>query len=257
MLPTISLGGWTVSTYHVLYVLAVLGGGLWSFDRMFRAGYRPDWILQGMAVTLAGGITGSVGLYSLVGLVAGLESGKGATLARQGSTILGALALGLLVGWAYCRFRGVPAGRVLDLAALPAPAAQAVGRLGCLASGCCGGRPTDSWLGMVLPDHAGVWCSRYPTQLMAAAADLAILAVLLVLERRFGRRTAAAPPDPNDGLLALAFLGLFLTKRTLLGFLRLEPLLLVGAFSWAQVASLAGLAVVAGVAARRLQARQP
>ena len=119
------------------------------------------------------------------------------------------------------------------------PVLQAVGRLGCLAEGCCGGRPSAGALAMTLPGLDGRWLPRHPTQLLAAAADLAILATLLLVERRAARRGGLA----FAGFLAVLFALLTLGKRFLLEFLREQGLPPLGPLTPAQVVCLLGLLV--------------
>jgi phosphatidylglycerol---prolipoprotein diacylglyceryl transferase len=42
-------------------------------------------------------------------------------------------------------------------------------RVGCLLHGCCAGHPSRSWIGIRLPNAAGVWERRLPTPLLEAA----------------------------------------------------------------------------------------
>ena len=125
-----------------------------------------------------------------------------------GSAFLGALIGGIAAGWLWFRGVGISTGRAFDLWVVPAPVGQAIGRLGCLAAACCHGKPTDSWLGLHLPDHDGFWAVRFPTQLLSAAADLLIFLILLRLERALARRPSAHFP----GALTVAYLLLILAS---------------------------------------------
>jgi prolipoprotein diacylglyceryltransferase len=50
-----------------------------------------------------------------------------------------------------------------------------------LLNGCCAGRPSGSWVSLYLPNRAGVWTRRIPTQCLEAgwAVVLLIFAVLI------------------------------------------------------------------------------
>src|SRR5262249_58428623 len=48
-------------------------------------------------------------------------------------------------------------------------------KIGCLLNGCCGGRPTESRLGLYLPNEHGVWCRRVPAQLLESGLAAILL----------------------------------------------------------------------------------
>jgi len=48
-------------------------------------------------------------------------------------------------------------------------------RFGCLLNGCCAGRPSKSWISVRLPNTAGVWDRRVPTQILEAAWSAVLL----------------------------------------------------------------------------------
>jgi phosphatidylglycerol:prolipoprotein diacylglycerol transferase len=85
------------------------------------------------------------------------------------------LGAGVAAGLLYLLLR-VPVGSALDAAAPGLMLGMAVGRLGCLFAGCCGGPPTAAPWGVWSSDqHMGA--RRVPTQLIEAATSF-ILGVL-------------------------------------------------------------------------------
>jgi len=75
-------------------------------------------------------------------------------------------------------------------------------RVGCLLTGCCAGRSTESRFGLVLADHRGVRTRRVPTQLMEAGLAVLSLGLATLLA------SSAAPPcSVFTGSLAAYTLG--------------------------------------------------
>ena len=247
MLPELQLGAWVVSTYTLAYVLAALAGDASSALRLRRLGL-PHLVL--LRIVLVVTVLGFAGAY-LVRVVPTVQRALQTGVWRWygGSSYIGGLLAGIGAFALLCRWQRVPVLRALD-AVLPTLAlAQAIGRLGCFAAGCCYGRPTTSWLGVYLPDNAGNWAVRYPTQLLSAVANLAIFLVLVAVER-YGH--------PREGSVTLLFLALFLIKRFGMEFLRgdaLPPVL--GPLNSTHLMCVAGLGLVAVLWVRlRGKARQ-
>ena len=239
MLPSLALGPWQISTYKAVGIVAVMITGRYIYERLLKLGQPPGRIGRCL---LLGAVFGYALAYAVLFLGNRLRpSGS----EPQGLSIIWGLVGVCCVAAACCWRYKVSLGRVLDLVVLPAPLGQAIGRLGCLAVGCCYGRPTDSWLGIYLPDEQGVWLARYPTQLLSAAADLSIFCVLLVVERVGQSRV---PEDqrqtwPFNGFLALLYIVLFSLKRFAIAFLRASAVPVLGPFSSMHLLALAGLFV--------------
>lgn len=242
MLPILELGPWQVSTYLVAAALGLLVAGMWAFHRLLTLDHPPGIIVQGFALTLLGGFVGTCLIPYLINAVRVARSGV--LVHSEGLSIIWALASAVAVAAAYCRWRRISLGLALDMAALPLPLGQAIGRLGCFAAACCYGRPTDSWLGFYLPDHDGAWLVRYPTQLLSAAANLGIFFILLAVERQGIRRVGKDRGWPFDGFLILLYIALFSLKRLGIAFLRESGAVpVLGPLSWMHVNALLGLAV--------------
>ena len=94
----------------------------------------------------------------------------------QGLSVQGFVLVSLLALASLARLAELPLGVVLDAAAPALLAGQAVGRLGCLLSGCCVGRPTASRWGVWSSDRR-LGCRRIPVQLLESAAAAVIAAV--------------------------------------------------------------------------------
>lgn len=225
--------------------------GIYGFARLLRLPYPPAFLGRAIVLVVLSLFLGSI----LPGIAISLAGWwqTGVFSAHRSVRVIGGMAAALPTAYFIVRYYGIPAGRAFDLGGLPIPLGLAIGRLGCLAAGCCGGVVTESWLGLRLPDNLGTWAVRYPTQLLSAAADLSIFLVLLGWERLFRDRGAAGRSFPFNGFLFLLFLELYFIKRILIQFLRSDNVPLWGPFSATHLFFLAGLAAVSALIAWNLR----
>lgn len=122
-----------------------------------------------------------------------------------------------------------------DLAAPSIALAQGFGRIGCFLAGCCYGRETELWFGVVFPPNpfapAGV--KLLPTQLFSSAGDFVLASVLLWFAKRARHR----------GDVGALYMLLYGVGRFVLEFFRWDERGSVGALSTSQAIS---LVIVAG-----------
>lgn len=76
--------------------------------------------------------------------------------------------------------RGLNFLRVTDQVIPVVALGHAIGRLGCFANGCCYGKPTTSWWGVVFPGHLE---AVVPTQLLEAVGLVMLFVILRILQR--------------------------------------------------------------------------
>ena len=104
----------------------------------------------------------------------------------SGRVVLGGVVGGLLYAvWLFRKHR-LPMLAVMDAGVAPVPIGMGIGRLGCLMSGCCYGKPTDLWWGITFtsPDAHRISGTPlnvplHPTQILQAL-DGFILAGILI-----------------------------------------------------------------------------
>jgi phosphatidylglycerol---prolipoprotein diacylglyceryl transferase len=96
-----------------------------------------------------------------------------------GAALYGGLLVVLPLSLPLLAVLHLPVGAFWDVTAFTLLLTMIFGRIGCLMNGCCAGRPSTGWLGLHLPNHAGVWDRRIPTPCLEAgwAAILLALAV--------------------------------------------------------------------------------
>ena len=128
-----------------------------------------------------------------------------------GAAQYGALVIAIPLSIPILRLLGLGIGTFWDAAAFTILVGMAFTRIGCFLNGCCAGRPTR-W-GFRLPNRAGTWERRVPTQLLEATLALFLL-VLAV---------AAWPTRPFAGSVFLLVAGGYGVGRLVLETLRERP----------------------------------
>ena len=192
--PVIPLGPVPVSTYAVFMLLAFAAGIAVYRRNAARTGARTGQVFPVVLAAVFGGVFGAkIPVWALtVALVPPSEWRLEHLLV--GRTIAGGFVGGMLAVWWVKRRLGLRArfGNVLA----PAVAlGMAVGRVGCLLSGCCHGRPTALPWGVDFGD--GV--PRHPTQVYEI---IFCLAAFLLMQRRL---ETARPGALMTGFLAAYF----------------------------------------------------
>lgn len=157
---------------------------------------------------------------------------------RGGLALWGAIAAGALAGLLVARSRHLPAFRLLDWAAPGLALGEAVGRIGCLIDGSNLGPPTTlPWAVLYaqpLAQPPDFVLPRHPTPAYHALAALASFVVLVIVRRQRG----------GMGTLFALWLVLHAASRFALGYVRVEPVLIVG-LQVSQLWSLVALALLA------------
>jgi phosphatidylglycerol---prolipoprotein diacylglyceryl transferase len=122
---------------------------------------------------------------------------------------------------------------LLDIMAIAAVLPMALGRVGCFFGGCCYGKPTDSFLGIVFP--ATTPFAVHPTQLYDAAMLAIVLTGLLIMNKH----------KKTEGQVFLLYIILYAVERFVLEFLRgdFRGTVFNGLISHAQAISVAAFVI--------------
>jgi phosphatidylglycerol:prolipoprotein diacylglycerol transferase len=241
------LGDHPIHYYGIFYAFGILVLWLVMRSEFKRLGQPTD---RAYDLTLGIVVVSFVGA-KLVFVGTQIARGRGPEswhlLSGQGMVVAGGLAGNLLFAWWYARYRKLPLGQVLDIGILGGTPGVAVGRMGCLMTGCCYGRPSDLPWAVTFTDPLTVaprGVPLHPTQVYDALTLLLIFAVLWTLRRR----------KRFEGQLVVLGLGAFAVARPLLELFRGDAargLYLGGRFSTSQILALPVL-VLAVVLYRRL-----
>lgn len=103
---------------------------------------------------------------------------------QGGAGLYGGLLLSVVVSPLVLSAAGVRFWPFWDAAAIILLTGMMITRVGCFLNGCCVGRATSGPLGLWLPDRAGQWKRRYPTQILEALWTAVILGALLLMRHR-------------------------------------------------------------------------
>ena len=186
------IGNWPVYSYGVLLALAYLAGLQLA---VVRARHRQIDATKVM----------DLGIYLIIAALVGAklmliavdfdyfrsQPRELLSLVRAGGVFYGGLLAALGVGLLLVRRYTLDAWTVADLTAPGIALGHVIGRLGCLLAGCCYGRPTDVPWAITFTNPAAATnvgtplnTPLHPTQLYDAGAELLIMILLLVTERR-------------------------------------------------------------------------
>lgn len=239
-----SVFGITVHGYGLMIGLGVIGALLMAWDRSKKRGLSDDTATSLVLLAVIVGFIGAKIFFILTHWSDFLQAPL-ASLGSEGFVVYGGIIFGTLACYLYCRKKKQSFLRWADILLPGVALAQGLGRIGCFLAGCCYGRPTDSWLGVVFPPHsmAPSGISLLPTQLFSSAGDLLLCAALLLFERK---------KHPDGSILAL-YLMFYSVGRFVIEFFRDDYRGFVGALSSSQFIA---LFVFAGAAAFALYLRK-
>ncbi|HTP43187.1 MAG TPA: prolipoprotein diacylglyceryl transferase [Candidatus Acidoferrum sp.] len=195
MLPILlHVGSVTVYTYGVLVATGVLLGLWYARTQASRHGLRPDDVWN-------------LGIYSvLVALVAAKiwlvfsawdyyaanpREIFSMAVIQSGGTYYGGVVGTLATIVLYTWIKKIPPLPLMDTYAFAIPLGHSIGRLGCLAAGCCYGKPTSvpwaiTFKNELAEQLAGtpLHTPLHPTQLYESAAEFLNFLIIVTLARR-------------------------------------------------------------------------
>lgn len=224
-----SVGPVSVHSYGLMiavgYILCVLMG----MRRAKKLGLDPEAILDIALLGIVAGFAGAKLLYVIVEFPTLLKN-PGMVLWSEGFVVYGGIIAGVCSAIVYCKKKKLVFLDYFDLAAPSIALAQGFGRIGCFLAGCCYGRQTESWLGVVFPENqfAPSGIRLLPTQLFSSAGDFLLVAVLLLFQKKAKRR----------GDVGALYMLLYGIGRFAIEFFRWDDRGTVGALSTSQAISI-------------------
>lgn len=223
-------------------IISVIGIG----RQLEKEGYQSEIAIDLILLTVICGIIGGRLAYIITyewadflrdpWLVLSLREGG-----IQGLVWYGSLVGGVIPFLVYLRKKQLAVWPIADIFAPYVALGYALVRIGCFLEGCCYGRVTSSWLGMVFPTVDAF--SRYPTQLFSSAMNFILFLVLIWL---YPRRSF-------PGQVFISYIIGYGIYRFIVEYFR-DSLIMVGPISLGQVYTLVLLAI--GIALYHWQKRR-
>jgi phosphatidylglycerol:prolipoprotein diacylglycerol transferase len=241
----IDLGRLELPTYGVLLAAAFLLA-LWLMGRLARReGIAADHISNLWVTMLLAGLIGAkVTLYLVEWRMYWENPANFLYTWRSAGVYYGGFVAAAVTAALYLRRHDLPLGKVSDLVAPALALGQSVGRWGCMAAGCCFGKPTGVPWAVTFTDPraeqiTGVPLHQplHPTQAYLSLNALLLCGVLLLLLR--AKRVRRWP----DGMVFWAYVLLYGASRFVLEYYRNDNRGHIGALSTSQFLGLAGVAV--------------
>ena len=183
MYPVIcSIGPVQLYSYGLMLGVAFLLAMHLASKRAHLFNIKEDFITNLGICFLIAGVVGARALFVVLNLDYFLENPLQVLFIHKGGLVYyGGFVLACFAGIVYGRRHKVS---VLDGADLVVPflaLAHSIGRLGCFLNGCCYGKPTESFIGIVFP-HTHI--KVYPTQLLSALGLLIIFTLLFLIQKK-------------------------------------------------------------------------
>src|ERR1700754_4128027 len=172
--------GFNIYSYPAMLYVGLLAGvfaGAWVAQ---RSGMSADRFAIAITVLLIPALAGSRLYFVLTRWdVYRHDPARIWRRTEGGMAMYGAFILAVPLSIPLLRLLGLPFGAFWDAAALTILLGMAFTRIGCFLNGCCGGRPSEAWFALSLPDHHGNWRRRIPTQLIEVVAATALIFIVL------------------------------------------------------------------------------
>lgn len=194
MYPIIlEIGSFSIHTYGVMLALSFILGIMLAEKRAKKMNINPDIISNLSILILVSSVVGSRGMYVLTHLyefkghwMDAVAFWKG----LSGLTVLGGFVLAVLLSIIYLVKKKISIWPIADIVMPIIGFGEFLTRIGCFFNGCCFGKPTNSFLGVIFPEGSyPVQCYHsaipiHPTQLYSSFYGLAIFVLMILIEKK-------------------------------------------------------------------------
>lgn len=236
MFNDIHIGPLTLHMYGIMFALGFVAALLICMYRGKKRGYDDNVFMNILYFAIIGGLLGSRILYYITEFPHILKDPSILWNFKNGWVVYGGVIGGILANLIYFKVKKMDTFMDYFDIVMPSVAfAQGLGRIGCFCAGCCYGRETDAWYGVIFPagSFAPSGVKLIPTQLLSAAGDFIIFGLLVLYSNR----------NKVKGRVAAAYLILYGIGRAIIEFFRNDYRGSVGILSTSQFISIGIVAI--------------
>ena len=228
----LTIGPVTVHGYGLMIGIGIVMALLVGDYRAKKKGLDGDFIYGLTLTTVVLGFLAAKLLF-IITEWQGFVRNPMSYITGNGFVVFGGIIGGAITIWGYCKLKKVNFLDYLDLMIPSVALAQGFGRIGCFLAGCCYGKETDLPIGITytISRFAPNNVALIPTQLISAAGDFVIFAILLYYAKR----------KKVDGTVGAMYLIIYSVGRFLVEFLRADERGAVGVLSTSQFISIGTL----------------
>ena len=236
-----SLGKINIYSYGLMVAIGIVISVLFIEKQAEVYGIDKEKVIDLIFWTVIWGLVGGRVLYVLLYPGIYLQNPMEILKIYEGGLVFfGSLFFGIAAAFVNFKTKKLPVLKTIDLLILYVPLAHAFGRVGCFLNGCCGGKPTDCFLGVTFPGHSQ---SVHPTQLYSVFGLLLIFFILKKIQSK----------QKFPGQIFAGYLILYPIFRFSIEFLRVNPRVFFG-LSVYQIISL--LIFTAGVSVYKIMSEK-
>lgn len=223
------IGSFTLYGYGFMIAIGCICALLVARYRAKHKNLDSDFILDLFCYCAIFGFLGAKLLYCIVSFDEFIKNPI-QFLGSSGFVVYGGIILGALGGFIACKVKKKNFLEYFDLVMPSVAIAQGFGRIGCFLAGCCYGKHTDAWWGVVFPTNCAApsGVALIPTQLLSSLGNFIIAIILICYARK----------DSKVGNVGLLYLFLYCIGRFFIEFLRSDYRGEIGIFTTSQFISL-------------------
>lgn len=210
------IGPVTVYTYGVMIALGIMAGLYFALRQAKKEGIGPNEVIDLFIWIVISGFVGARIGYVFTEWEYFLTNPLRIFFANEGFVFYGGFIVACFVAYWYIKRQNIKLWKMADILAPSIAIAHSIGRLGCFFYGCCYGKPTNSWIGILFPPEspAGqLGLPVIPTQIISSVTLFFIFCILIMI-RRYKK---------FDGQVFWLYVFLYAIARFVIEFFRGDP----------------------------------